>query len=407
MLNYKEQNEDAIENFEEKMYDIIGRFAHEGFSADRYDRDRGLHAERRPSPGERQDRGRRSGPAPRANRTGAEVPGAGASTEEGPAKGTVLEVKEEKGLGAGHRRHRLSGHAEKGDTVGAWYHDRASGDEGQGRFSSPSRSTRSGIARDKFDSVAEVGAAAGVKVLCQTLEGVVAGGPLRVIKGDKQAVLHEIAEETKVSIETADAGILIKADAIGSLEALAFECKRAEIPVRKYEIGPVSRRDVTEVVGVHRPAAPDHPGVQRADPARCERGAGEPRGAGVPERRRLRPHRRLQEVDGGRRRGKRRTRSATWSPFPGKFRILPNCVFRVSKPAIVGVRVLAGRIRTAQSLVDRKGNEIGHIRSIRTGEETLKEAVAGQEVAIAIEGPTVGRQIDVDEFCTSTSTSRR
>ena len=30
--------------------------------------------------------------------------------------------------------------------------------------------------------------------------------------------------------------------------------------------------------------------------------------------------------------------------FPGKIRLLPNCVFRTSKPAIVGVRVLAGRI---------------------------------------------------------------
>jgi len=84
--------------------------------------------------------------------------------------------------------------------------------------------------------------------------------------------------------------------------------------------------------------------------------------------------------------------------FPGKIKLLPNCVFRVSKPAIVGVRVLAGRIRNGQKVLDRQGEEIGKIKSIRSGEDTLKEAIAGQEVAIAIDGPTIGRQIDVEDI---------
>jgi translation initiation factor 5B len=83
--------------------------------------------------------------------------------------------------------------------------------------------------------------------------------------------------------------------------------------------------------------------------------------------------------------------------FPGKIKLLPNCVFRVSKPAIVGVRVLAGRIRPGQTLLDTEGVDIGKIRSIRSGEEVVKEAIQGQEVAVAIEGPTVGRQIDIED----------
>ncbi len=78
--------------------------------------------------------------------------------------------------------------------------------------------------------------------------------------------------------------------------------------------------------------------------------------------------------------------------FPGKIRLLPNCVFRTSKPAIVGVRVLAGRIRAGQKLLNVQGVDVGIIRSIRSGEEVVKEAIQGQEVAVAIEGPTVGRQ---------------
>ena len=84
--------------------------------------------------------------------------------------------------------------------------------------------------------------------------------------------------------------------------------------------------------------------------------------------------------------------------FPGKVKLLPNCVFRASKPAIVGVRVLGGRIRPGQALLNIEGIEVGKIRSIRTGEDVVKEAIQGQEVAVAIEGPTVGRQINVEDI---------
>jgi translation initiation factor 5B len=41
---------------------------------------------------------------------------------------------------------------------------------------------------------------------------------------------------------------------------------------------------------------------------------------------------------------------------------------------------------------------VGKIRSIRSGEDVLKEAIAGSEVAIAVEGATVGRQINVEDI---------
>ena len=70
----------------------------------------------------------------------------------------------------------------------------------------------------------------------------------------------------------------------------------------------------------------------------------------------------------------------------------------MSKPAIVGVRVLAGRIKPEQRLLKEDGRVVGRIKSIWEGDESLKEARAGQEVAVAIEGVTVGRQINPDEI---------
>ena len=84
--------------------------------------------------------------------------------------------------------------------------------------------------------------------------------------------------------------------------------------------------------------------------------------------------------------------------YPGKLTILRDHVFRASKPAIVGVRVLAGRIRPGEFLMKEDGRRVGKIKSIRSGEESLKEAIAGNEVAISIDDAVVGRQIDVEDI---------
>jgi translation initiation factor 5B len=84
--------------------------------------------------------------------------------------------------------------------------------------------------------------------------------------------------------------------------------------------------------------------------------------------------------------------------FPAKVRILPNCIFRTSKPAIVGVRVLAGRIRIGEHLIGADGRDAGRIKSIHSGEDTLKEAKQGDEVAVGIEGVTAGRQINEEDI---------
>ncbi|HUL39075.1 MAG TPA: translation initiation factor IF-2, partial [Methanomassiliicoccales archaeon] len=317
------------------------------------------------------------------------------ATEEGPGKGTILEVKEEKGLGPSIDVIVYSGMLKKGDMVVL------------GTRNTPLVTKIKAILkprpldeirdpRDKFDSVDEVTAAAGVKLLCQSLEGVMAGAPLRVLKGNKAAIFEEIAKEVTVNIETAEDGLFIKADAIGSLEALAFECAKAEIPIHKFEVGDVSRRDLVEassynnelhraILGFSVDVLPDAKDVQGNYPVKVFLGDVV---YGV-----IDSYRAWVEEE------KRKAEAAKRSlvAFPGKVKILPNCVFRVSKPAIVGVRVLGGRIRTGQPLIDKEGNDIGKIRSIRSGEEAQKEAIAGQEIAIAIEGPTVGRQIEVED----------
>ena len=84
--------------------------------------------------------------------------------------------------------------------------------------------------------------------------------------------------------------------------------------------------------------------------------------------------------------------------YPGKIKILADHVFRRSGPAVVGVRILGGRLHVGQRLLTIEGVKVGQVKSIRIGDNSHKEAKQGDEVAIAIEGATVGRGIDEEDI---------
>ncbi|MEM3055453.1 MAG: translation initiation factor IF-2, partial [Candidatus Bathyarchaeia archaeon] len=79
---------------------------------------------------------------------------------------------------------------------------------------------------------------------------------------------------------------------------------------------------------------------------------------------------------------------------PAKIRILEGYVFRRAKPAIVGVEVLAGKIKPKLALVRAEdGEEIGEIQQIQDKGQAISEAKPGMQVAISIDKPMVGRHI--------------
>ncbi len=396
VIGIKEQSEEAQSALDEKLYAIVGSLHEHGYSADRYDRI--------------EDFTKAIAIVPISAKNGEGVPDLllmliGLAqrfleqqlvTEEGPARGTILEVKEEKGLGATIDVIIYAGTLRRGDTV-------ALGTRGAPLVTKvkavlrPKPLDEIRDPRDRFDSVKEVSAAIGIKLLCHDLVGVVAGGPLRVISGSDDHALEEVAEETKVHIETVDEGVTIKADAIGSLEALAFECKKAEIPVRNFDVGPISRRDIVDtsaygdvlhrvILGFNVDLLPEAKELVGNYPIKVftsdvvYRLIDEYQEWVNDEKHRIDIEKRSEFA------------------FPGKVKLLPNCIFRTSKPAIVGVRVLAGRIRPNQNLIDVEGRPIGKIKSVRDDEKILPEAIAGAEIAISIDGPTVGRQINVEDI---------
>ena len=395
VLNEKKQQAHTIAVFEERLYSIMGDLSVHGISSDRYDRI--------------DDFTKTVALVPISAKEGIGVPDlllmliglaqrfleSQLAKAEGPGRGTILEIKEEKGLGKTLDMILYDGVLKKGDTV-------ALGTRGAPVVTrvkailKPKPLDEIRDPRDRFDSVNELHAAAGVKLSCQNMEGVIAGAPIRVVKNDRDPSIKEMTEEASVKIEVQDQGITIKADAIGSLEALAFEAKAAGIPIRKYGVGEVSRRDVVETAAFTDPMNR----VMLVFNANVSKEAeSEISNTGVRMFSNQVVYRLIEEyqewVDEAKRAKDADQRMEM--PFPAKFMIMPNCVFHATKPAIVGVRVLAGKVRANLRLIKKDGSDAGRVRSLRDGEDVLKDASQGDEVAMAIDGVTVGRQIDVED----------
>ncbi len=396
VLNEKKQQAHTVAAFEERLYSIMGDLSVHGISSDRYDRI--------------DDFTKTVALVPISAKEGIGVPDlllmliglaqrfleSQLAKAEGPGRGTILEIKEEKGLGKTLDMILYDGVLKKGDTV-------ALGTRGAPVVTrvkailKPKPLDEIRDPRDRFDSVNELHAAAGVKLSCQNMEGVIAGAPIRVVKNEKDPSIKEMTEEASVKIEVQDQGITIKADAIGSLEALAFEAKAAGIPIRKYGVGEVSRRDVVETAAFTDPMNR----VMLVFNANVSKEAeSEISNTGVRMFSNQVVYRLIEEyqewVDEAKRAKDADQRMEM--PFPAKFMIMPNCVFHATKPAIVGVRVLAGKVRANLRLIKKDGSDAGRVRSLRDGEDVLKDASQGDEVAMAIDGVTVGRQIDVEDI---------
>ena len=395
ILSEKAQQEHTLEEFNEKLYKVIAQLAEEGISADRYDRI--------------DDFTKAVALVPISAKEGEGVPDlllvliglaqrfleGRLEKGEGLGRGTILEIKEEKGLGKTMDVILYSGTIKRGDSV-------ALGTRGAPVVTKvkailkPKPLDEIRDPRDRFESVKEVNAAAGVKISCQNMEGVIAGAPFRVVKGRNDPSVKELTEESSIKIETQEKGISIKADAIGSLEALAFEAKALGIPIRKYGVGDITRRDIVEAaygdkensvllgfnVNITKDAEDEMPKVNlKVLTNQIVYSLIEDYQEWVEDTKRSTDTDMRSEI-----------------AFPAKLKILPGCIFRVSKPAIVGVRVLAGRIRPGENLLTSDGKDAGKIKSIHTGEDTLKEAKQGEEVAIGIDGVTAGRQINEEDI---------
>ncbi len=399
LKSFQQQDDVVKQRLENKIYDLIGELYKYGFSADRFDRIR--------------DFTRTVAIIPVSALTGEGIPElllvlVGLAQRyleknlrlhvEGKAKGTVLEVKEEKGLGITMDVIIYDGTLRVGDKIAIGGVDGVVVTHVRGILKPrPAQEIR---VESRFKSVKEVTAAAGVKIVAPGIENVVAGSEFEVVESEEdvkkfeERIKREIEE---VTIKTDEEGVVLKTDTLGSLEALVNELKEAGVPIKKAEVGDIDKRDIVEaaankdeinrlVIGFNVKVLP---GVEE-EAARY--------GVRIfldniiyslldnvtswrDEQKRLREKQKIESLI-----------------KPCKIQLLKDFIFRRSKPAIVGVKVLAGELRRDVKLIKPDGTPAGSVRSIQKSGENIPVATEGDEVAIAIDGVTIGRHLDGNEI---------
>ncbi len=310
----------------------------------------------------------------------------------GPAEGTILEMKDEIGMGKTIDVILHRGSLNVTDTITVVSADgpfdvRIKGLK-RARGMSEMRD-----AGDRWESVDTIDAAAGVKIIAQGLEKALAGTTIRL---SSEEAWEEARKETQVSVELDEEGIVIKADTIGGLEALAFELKKIEVPIRRATVGPVNKRDLMTAEAASSPLNQIILGfsIEPNNEVRALVNQGDESvtwiGGDI-------IYHIIDQFEEWKEERKKAIDAATRENliYPGKLLYLENHTFRNKGPAIVGMRVLGGRVHLGQRLMKVDGTAVGQIRSLRSrSSDELKEAKQGEEVAVAIMGPTVGRHIE-------------
>ena len=316
-------------------------------------------------------------------------------------KGSIIEVKEETGLGTTLNTILFDGHISVSDTIVFGTLNGAVATKVRALLK-PKPLNEMRDPEDRFISVKEAYAATGVKICAPNLEGAIPGSPIVVVskEGDVECEKSQIGLElSNILISTEGPGVIIKADTLGSIEALSNLLKEKNIPIRKADIGMLSKRDLMEAQAVKRTEndlgvifcfnvsiAPDL--IEEAE------------NLGIPIIKSDIIYHLIDQYNEWLKaeREKEKTLALSSLVFPGKIQFLPGCCFRASKPAIIGVKVLEGRIKPNYDVININGKKIGKIKEIQSNNVSVAEATKGMEVAISLEGPTVGRQINEGEI---------
>ncbi|MFX0133012.1 MAG: translation initiation factor IF-2 [Candidatus Hodarchaeota archaeon] len=399
--SYNSQKPHVKDFLDEKILQIMGNFLEEGFKGiDRYDKIK--------------DFTKKIAIVPTSGKTGE-----GISTllmilmglvqqylttnlrfSEGAAKGVVLEVKKEKGQGKTIDVLIYDGIINKGDEFIV------------GGLEKPIKSKVRALLtpkpldeirdpRQKFDSVDFISAAAGIKILAPNIDDVVAGSPFRGIidSTEEELVYKEIESEVEgIRIKTDKAGVVLKADTLGSLEALENHFTKNGVKISVADVGPIKKEDIINanivkqldpysaaVLGFNVPILSEANEQAINDNIRIF--------TNNVIYRLLEEYIEYAET----RKAEDTAKGLSELILPAKIKMLPDFIFRNSDPAVFGVHVEAGVLYPKVPLITDEGKRVRKVHQIQDKGQTLEKALKDTEVAISIRGIEIGRDIEKDE----------
>ncbi len=390
--NIEKQTQNVQQEFEKKLYELVGSLHQYGFPSERFDRIDNFTNQ--------------IAIVPTSAVTGEGIPellmvitGLAQKYLEKclkcdinqPAKGTILEVKETKGLGTTIDVIVYDGTMKVNDIIVIGAIDKPITTKIRALLEpNPLKEMRDKKA--KYNNVKFVRAATGVKISAPNIKEVIAGMPIRVADKDNlENIQQEIQKEVEeVLIQTDKTGVIIKADTLGSLEALSSILRDKGIPVQKATIGDITRKDIAEaesnyetnkllstIIGFNvideSNFKSDKVKIITSDIIYSLTDAFEK------HKQELRRQEELEVF-----------KDIT---MPCKLVFMTGYIFRQSNPAVFGVDIIYGTLKTGVPVMNNEGKFLGYVKQIQHEQENITEIDQGKQVAISVDKATIGRQV--------------
>lgn len=253
----------------------------------------------------------------------------------------------------------------------------------------------------KFKPKDKTKASTGLRIqLAEKIE-ILPGMPFMVYKNNldeiKKLFKKEISE-TLIS-QLNKQGIIVKADSLGSLEALLVLLKQSGIPILKAGIGNINKTDISNakanleineidslIAGFNVKIEEDAEELVKSTKVKI---ITDEVIYNLIENLSLFREEKRKEIE------KKRIMSLT---SICKLKILSQYVFRNTKPAIFGVKIEGGKIISGLKVIDETGEEVGRIKNIQSENKSVSEATEGMEVAISIPGANFDRGLRGKNF---------
>ena len=394
--SFTQQAPSVQQNLDTKVYEIVGTLHKEGFQSERFDRISDFASQisiipisARSGEGIIEVLAMLLGLAQEYLTEQLEI------NEDAPAKGTVLEIKEEVGLGLTIDSIIYDGVLRTNDEIALMT---SSNDVLTTKIRSILRPLPLEEMRDskkKFQKFDEVVAAAGIKIAAPNLDDVVSGSPLRVLSDDVNVEEEILKEIEDITISTEDEGILVKADTLGSLEAIVKLLRELDIPIREADIGDVNRRDIiNSSIALNENDA--HGAIIAFNVNVNQNSIEDLENSDVKLFKGDVIYQIIEDYEAWIDEMEQAKKKAFYDAIikPAKFMSLPKLVFRQSKPAIIGIESISGTVKQGQTVINKNGEYVGVIASMEDKGETLPSIPRGQRVAMAIKDAIVGKHFD-------------
>ncbi len=244
-----------------------------------------------------------------------------------------------------------------------------------------------------YMAVEIIDAASGIRMQATTKEEIFPGMPFQVVNGNISEIEQEFKKELSQELRTDNDGIIVKAESLGSLEALLILLKQNNIRVVKASIGNITKKDIYYAAS-----------LPEADRAILGFNSELAEDVDIEETKKVKVltnqvvYRLIEEFEIWKKAKLQELERVKLESLPKlvKIIILPF-VFRNTGPAIFGVRVDGGILEQNIELINRDDEKVGRVKAIQEEKTSLKEAGVGKEIAISVPGVNFERQLKFED----------